>query len=92
MIRLNKTLQFAVDLAILARELDVEPKYIARIIAHARCSKKAYEREDFDGHERHQNKAEEVAKEAGCTLSFPGLYPMISKNGSPREYMLPAHD
>lgn len=85
--RLNKSLADAVAFARFCREHQCDPAQLAQLIAQVQRSKSAYERNNFEAHEKHRDEAEKLAFELGFEADWPGLYPILRKDG--RDYFLP---
>ena len=81
-INLPNDLALAVRIAVFAERHGIPARDVCQMIAHARRSKSAYERDDSAAEQRHGAAVESIAAEYGCKVDWPGLWPCVtSDNG-----------
>jgi hypothetical protein len=90
--KLNKSLDFAVQFANLSDNLKIAPNSLAQLIVYADRRAKAWERQmnipDYAGKmDKYDEEIEKIAKMYGIKVEYNGLYPTLTKNG--RDYHLP---
>ena len=79
-INLPNDLALAVRIAVFADRHGIPAREVCQIIAYARRSKAAYERDDSEMEQKYGELVEIVAAEHGCKIDWPGLWPCLTSD------------